>query len=67
MSVYGGYVKRQVLSIVCLWYHVCKDQPVKLLIVRDPSGQQTEDYMFCTNPAVGEGEIIERFAARWPI
>jgi hypothetical protein len=65
--VYGEYVQRQVLSIVCLWYHVCKDRPIKLLIVRDPSGEQTDDYMFCTDPAIGEAEIIERFAARWPI
>jgi hypothetical protein len=65
--VYGKRVKRRVLSITCLWYHVSKNQPIKLLIVRDPSGQQKDDYMFCTDPTVGEAEIIERFAARWPI
>lgn len=65
--VYGKRVKRRVLSIICLWYHVNKNQPIKLLIVRDPSGQQKDDYMFCTDPTVGEVEIIERFAARWPI
>jgi hypothetical protein len=65
--VYGERVKRRVLSITCLWYHVSKNQPIKLLIVRDPSGEQKDDYMFCTDPTVGEAEIIERFAARWPI
>jgi hypothetical protein len=50
-----------------LWYHVGKDQPIKLLIVRDPSGRQTDDYLFCTDPAVGDAEITERFAARWSI
>lgn len=65
--VYGKRVKRRVLPIVCLWYHVSKIQPIKLLIVRDPSGRQTDDYMFCTDPSVGEVEIIERFAGRWPI
>lgn len=65
--VYGKRVKRKVLSVTCLWYHVSKDRPVKVLIVRDPSGQQTDDYMVCTDPAVGEVEIIERFAARWSI
>jgi len=65
--VYGKRVKRQVLSVTCLWYHVHKTQPIKLMIVRDPTGQQTDDYMFCTDPAVSEVEIIERFAARWPI
>jgi len=65
--VYGKRVKRRVLPIVCLWYHVGRDRPIKLLIVRDPSGQQNVDYMFCTDPTVGEVEIIERFAGRWTI
>lgn len=65
--VYGKRAKRRVLVIVCLWYHVSKDRPIKLLIVRDPSGDQKDDYMFCTDPAVSEAEIIERFSGRWPI
>ena len=65
--VYGQRVQRRVLAIVCLWYHVRKDRPIKLLIVRDPSGRQSDDYMFCTDSTVDEVEIIERFAARWPI
>jgi hypothetical protein len=65
--VYGKRVKRRVLTVVCLWYHVSKDRPIKLLIVRDPSGQQADDYMFCTDPAAGDVEIIERFSGRWPI
>ena len=65
--VYGKRVKRRVLALVCLWYHVSQDRPVKVLIVRDPSGVQNDDYMFCTDPAVDDVEIIERFAARWPI
>jgi hypothetical protein len=65
--VYGKRVKRRVLALVCLWYHVSQDRPIKLRVVRDPSGRQTDDYMFCTDPAVGEAEILERFAARWSI
>jgi len=65
--VYGKRAKRRILPIVCLWYHVSKDRPIKLLIVRDPSGKQKDDYMFCTDPAVDDVEIIERFSGRWPI
>ncbi len=67
VTIYGKRVKRRVLAVVCLWYHVSKEQPVKVLIVRDPSGQQTDDYMVCTDPVVSDREIIERFAARWSI
>jgi hypothetical protein len=65
--VYGKWVKRRVLSVVCLWYYVNKDRPIKMLIVRDPSGRQSDDYIFCTDPTVNEAEIIQRFSARWPI
>jgi hypothetical protein len=64
---YGKRVERRVLAITCLWYHVSKDSPVKLLIVRDPSGKQKDDFLFCTDPTVPDQQIIERFAARWPI
>jgi len=60
-------VERQVLAIVCLWYHVCKDRPIKLVIVRDPSGRQQDDFFFCTDATVGEAEVVERDYARWPI
>jgi hypothetical protein len=64
---YGKLARRKVLPVICLWYHVSKDQPIKLLIVRDPSGRQKDDYLFCTDPGVPDEQIIERFAARWPI
>jgi hypothetical protein len=65
--LYGKRRKRLVLSIVCLWYHVGRNRPIKLLIVRDPQGQQKDDYLFCTDSTVGEVEILERFSGRWPI
>ena len=65
--VYGKCVKRRVLSMVCLWYHVSKDRPIKLVIVRDPAGRQSDDYVFCTDPTASDVEVIGRFAARWPI
>jgi len=67
VRIYSKVVKRHLLPIECLWYHVSKDRPIKLLIVRDPTGQQADDFMFCTDPTVEDVEIVERFAARWPI
>ena len=63
----GRLVKRQVLSITCLWYHVCKDRPIKLLIVRDPAGKQPDDFLLCTDPTANDVNIVERFYARWTI
>jgi hypothetical protein len=63
----GKVVWRLVLPIICLWYHVSKERPVKLLIVRDPEGQEKDDFLFCTDPQVSDEQIVERFAGRWPI
>jgi len=64
---YGRRVKKLVLSVVCLWPHVCGYEPIKLLIVRDPDGKQRDDFFFCTDPAVSDERVVERAAARWPI
>ncbi len=67
VNLRGRRVKRKVLALTCLWYRVSKAVPIKMVIVRDPTGQQEDDYLFCTDPQVSERDIIERFAARWPI
>jgi len=63
----GRVIHRRVLAIICLWYHVCGDRPIKLLIVRDPAGRQADDDLFCTDPTANDADIAERFYARWTI
>jgi len=63
----GRMVKRLVWSRVCLWYHVCKIKAIKLVIVRDPSGREKDDFLMCTDPKVPEREVAECYIARWPI
>jgi len=35
----GREVERLVLGITGLWYHVCREVPIRLVLVRDPAGQ----------------------------
>lgn len=66
----GRAVQRQVLGIVCLWYHVCRGTPVRVVIVRDPhpgAGRQKDDYFFCTDATVSEQQIAQRAADRWGV
>jgi hypothetical protein len=67
VNLRGRCVTRQVLAVTCLWYRVSQAVPIKMVIVRDPTGRQEDDYLFCTDPGVSERDIIERFADRWPI
>jgi hypothetical protein len=67
VSHQGRQVMRQALSIVCLWYHVCRSTPVRIVIVRDPAGRQKDDYFFCTDSTVSAQEIVQRAADRWGV
>jgi len=63
----GRLVRRKVMGIVCLWYHVCRCTPVRVAIVRDPAGRQKDDYFFCTDAEVSEQEIVQRAVDRWGV
>jgi hypothetical protein len=63
----GRTVQRQILGITCLWYHVCRSVPIRLVIVRDPAGRQKDDFFFCTHAAVPDKEIVQRYLDRWGV
>jgi hypothetical protein len=63
----GRSVNRRVFGMTCLWPHVCKTQPVRVLIFRDPTGQEPDDYAICTDPTVPDAEAAQRFYDRWGI
>jgi hypothetical protein len=63
----GRTVQRHVLGVRCLWYHVCRDAPIGLVIVRDPSGIQRDDFLFCTEATVPEEEVVQRYLDRWGV
>jgi hypothetical protein len=63
----GRQVERQVLAITCLWYHVCRDKPIRLVIVRDPAGHEDDDFLFCTDADVPAAEIVQRYQDRWGV
>lgn len=63
----GRVVRRRVLSLVCLWYRALGQRPIKMVIVRQTGRQVDDDFLFCTNPQIGEAEIVERYYGRWTI
>lgn len=63
----GYQVQRLVLGITCLWYHVCRDIPIRMVIVRDPAGKEKDDFFFCTDATVADEEIVQRYYDRWGV
>jgi hypothetical protein len=63
----GYQVRRLVWGITCLWYHVCRDVPIRMVIVRDPAGKEKDDFFFCTDATVPDAEIVQRYYDRWGV
>lgn len=49
-----------------LWYHVSK-QPILLVISRDPTGKEKDDFFFTTDTTLTGARVVGLFAGRWCI
>jgi hypothetical protein len=63
----GKMRERLVFCFEALWYHVCGEKPVLIVISRDPSGKERDDYFFTTDLAASAEEVIGLYAGRWSI
>lgn len=63
----GTPVQRLVLCLPVLWYAVCPDRPVLLVIVRHPHGEQPDDFFFTTDLEQSGAAVAAQYAGRWCI
>lgn len=63
----GRLQKRLLLARPVLWYSVCPDRQVLLVIVRDPTGKQHDDFFFTTDLDDTPEAVASRYAGRWSI
>jgi hypothetical protein len=67
VSLYGRTVTTQVFVCRALWYVALRDQPVRVVIVRDPSGRRADEAFFCTDLTLDTAIILETYARRWTL
>jgi hypothetical protein len=67
VQIRGQQLTRLVHVRDVLWYAVCPQALVRLVIVRDPEGKEPDDYFFTTNLEATAAQVIETYAARWAI
>src|SRR5215210_7551488 len=67
VTLYGRHVTPLVFGCTALWYGALRDQPVRIVVVRDPSGRRRDEAFFCTDHAVDHAFILEGYARRWTI
>lgn len=62
----GCETTRLVYSRQVLWYKVSQS-PVLLVICRDPSGKEKDDYFFTTDVNMKADDVLAAYADRWAI
>ena len=67
VTLYGRQVTPLVFGCTALWYGALREQPVRIVIVRDPSGRRRDEAFFCTDLTVDHAFILEGYARRWTI
>ena len=67
VTLYGRQVAPLVFGCTALWYGALRDQPVRIVVVRDPGGRRRDEAFFCTDLAVDAAFILEGYARRWTI
>jgi hypothetical protein len=67
VTLYGRSVTPLVFGCTALWYGALREQPVRIVVVRDPSGRRRDEAFFCTDLTVDHAFILEGYARRWTI
>ena len=67
IDLYGKIVERQLYTYQALWYEVCADELVNIVIVRDPEGKSEDEYFFTTDLNMTPEEIVLCYTGRWAI
>jgi hypothetical protein len=67
VTIYGRTVRTHLFSYTALWYSALRDQPLRIVVVRDPTGKRKDEAFLCTDVAVAPAFILEAFARRWTL
>ncbi|HUR02834.1 MAG TPA: transposase [Nonomuraea sp.] len=67
VTLYGRQVAPLAFGCTALWYGALRDQPVRIVVVRDPGGRRRDEAFFCTDLTVDHAFILEGYARRWTI
>ena len=67
IDMYGEIVERKLYTFNALWYKVCPDKQVKIVIVRDPEGKKEDEFFFTTELTMSAQAIVYCYTGRWSI
>lgn len=65
LRVRGRVLERQIFARRVLWWATCGQRPLLLVIVRDPSGVNRDEYLFSTDVVADPKAVVSAYADRW--
>lgn len=63
----GQLVERWLWSRMLLWYETAGSRPLRLVIVRDPTGHQHDDFFVTSDTDLAPAQVAGLYADRWAI
>jgi hypothetical protein len=67
VDIRGQRIERLIHTRLVLWYRVNHHHPVLLVIVRDPTDNEDDNYLFTTDHTATGTDTTSRYAGRWSI
>jgi hypothetical protein len=67
ISIRGKMFERLLCSRTVLWYEVAASRPILLVIVRDPSARQPDDFFVSSDISITPATIASEYGDRWAI
>ena len=67
VTLSGRAVTPHVFALTALWYAALPEHPVRIVVVRDPTGRRQDEAFFCTDPGAAEAFVLEGYARRWTL
>ena len=67
VDIRGRIEKRSLWSRPVLWYSVCPNHLVLLVVVRHPDGKEHDDFFFTTDLKAAPATVASQYAGRWSI
>ncbi len=67
INLYGQETIVSVHRFEAIWYKAAGNEPLSIVMVRDPGGKYPDTVFFDTDTAASDAETIQRFSHRWSI
>jgi hypothetical protein len=67
VTIYGRTLTTHAFTLTALWYAALREQPLRIVVVRDPQGRRQDEAFFCTDLTVDAPFILEGYARRWAL